>query len=154
MKIQMILAEPHDSERILSMQLKSFTEQYRRYQDHDTNPANEPLSKVQNRLNQPDSYYYIITADGQDAGAIRVIDRKDGSQKEISPLFLLPEFRRKGIAAAAVRTVELIHGKRGWWLCAIQNETGNLRFYEHLGYRRTGETHVLNDKVTLVFFEK
>ena len=154
MNVQLIRANYKDAERIWRMQIAAFAEQYKRYQDHNTNPANEPLSKVQNRLTDPDSYYYIITADGKDTGGICVTDRKDGSQKELSPLFLLPEYQGKGIAATAVRTVEQLHGERNWWLCAIQSEIENLRFYEHLGYRRTGETHAINDKLTVVDFEK
>ena len=153
-KIKLIRAGITDAERIWNMQIRCFQEQYKRYQDHDTNPANEPVSKVQDRLKQPETYYYIISVDETDAGAIRVVNRKDGSPKLISPLFILPEFRGNGIGGSAVRLAEAIHGESRWELAAVMQEQRNLRFYESLGYRRTGKTQKLNDRITLIYFEK
>lgn len=153
-EISMIPANLCDAERIWTMQRRSFSEQYAVYRDHETNPAAEPVCKVQDRLNQPETYYYIITANGEDAGAIRVVDHRDGSLKRISPLFILPELRRKGYAETAVRIAEALHGANGWTLSAVLQETGNFRFYEKIGYHRTGTPQRLNDRMTLVNYVK
>ena len=152
--ILLIPANLCDAERIWTMQRRSFSEQYAVYQDHETNPAAEPVCKVQYRLNQPETYYYIITANGADVGAIRIVDRRDGTPKRISPLFVLPEMRRKGYAESAVRIAEALHGADGWTLSTVLQETGNCLFYEKIGYRRTGAPQKLDDRMTLVNYVK
>ena len=94
------------------------------------------------------------TADGETVGAIRVIDKKDGSRKRISPLFVLPAFRNRGIAQAAMAEAERLHGDDSWELDTILQEKGNLHLYEKMGYRQTGKTTGINDRMTLVFYQK
>jgi hypothetical protein len=33
-------------------------------------------------------------------------------------------------------------------------ERGNCHLYEKLGYRQTGQTHAINDKMTIVYYQK
>lgn len=155
MEIELIRAAVEDAEIIWKMQIESFAELLERYRDHDTNPGNEPMEKVIQRLEQSSTYYYIIMADGENAGAIRVVDTMDGSRsKRISPLFVLPKFRDRGIAQKAISKAEELHGKENWELDTILQEKGNCHLYEKMGYRQTGETKVINDKLTLVFYHK
>lgn len=46
------------------------------------------------------------------------------------------------------------HGSAGWELDTILQETGNCHLYEKMGYRRTAQCTVINDKMTLVGYEK
>lgn len=87
-------------------------------------------------------------------GAIRVVDKQDGSRKRISPLFILPLYRNKGYAQAAMREAEKLHGIDNWSLDTILEERGNCYLYEKMGYRRTGGVKKINEKMTLVFYEK
>lgn len=154
MPVELRRAFERDAEVIWRMQIKAFAELLDKYQDYDTSPGCEPLEKVQMRLGQPFTYFYFIDADGVPAGAIRIVDMKDGSRKRVSPLFIMPEHRGKGYAQAAMLAAEQIHGQDGWQLDTILQEAGNCYLYEKLGYRKTGETKVINDKMTLVFYEK
>lgn len=79
-----------------------------KYQDFDTNPSNEPLEKVKARLEQTFTYYYFICLDDRKVGAIRVVDKKESPHKRISPLFILPEYRNKGIAQQEILLCEEI----------------------------------------------
>lgn len=106
MEIKLIRAGVNDAERLWKMQVEAFSEMYRKYRDDETSPAAEPLEKTLARLDQPFSYYYFIMAEGAAAGAIRVIDANDGYPKRISPLFVMPRYRRRGIALAALAEVE------------------------------------------------
>lgn len=63
-------ATVHDAELIWRMQAAAFTGLLAKYQDLHTNPGNEPLDKVQRRLAQPDTYFYLIQADEETVGAI------------------------------------------------------------------------------------
>ena len=50
MKIDLIRASLKDSKEIWEMQIKSFKELLDKYQDFETNPANEPISNIEMRL--------------------------------------------------------------------------------------------------------
>lgn len=154
MNVELIRASTEDAEAIWRMQRIAFAELLARYQDFDTNPGNEPLEKVQWRFSFPATYFYFIRVDGVDAGAIRVVDHHDGSPKKISPLFVLPEYRGMGVAQSAIRAAESLHGSGNWQLGTILQEKGNCHLYEKMGYHQTGETKVINDRMTLVFYEK
>lgn len=154
MDIKLVRASMEDAETIWRMQIIAFAELLERYQDFDINPGNEPLEKVQWRFTFPATYFYFIQVDGANTGAIRIIDHHDASPKKISPLFVMPEYRGKGVAQAAIHEAEAIHGSENWQLGTILQEKGNCHLYEKMGYRQTGETKVINDRMTLVFYEK
>ena len=155
MKIDLIRASLKDSKEIWEMQIKSFKELLDKYQDFETNPANEPISNVEMRLKQNFTFFYFIFVDNKKVGAIRVVDYKERSRnKKISPIFVLPEYRNKGIAQSAIKICEEIHGNTNWELITILQEKGNCYLYEKLGYHFTGKTQVINDKLTLIFYKK
>ena len=155
MRLQLVRAEIGDAQMIWNMQIRAFARLLETYQDVDTNPGSEPVDKVIMRLRQSYTYYYLIQAEGETVGAIRVIDKKEeGKNKRISPLFILPEYQGKGYAQQAMREAECLHGEEHWELDTILQERGNCYLYEKMGYRQTGKTEQINDKLTLVFYEK
>lgn len=155
MGLELIRASTEDGELIWNMQLKAFEALLDKYQDFDVSPGSEPLEKVIERLKQPFTYYYLIKMDGMAVGAIRVVDRKaETSRKRVSPLFVLPEYQNRGIAQWALSEVERIHGDKRWQLDTILQERVNCRLYEKMGYKATGETKAVNERMTLVFYEK
>ena len=155
MKIDLIRASLKDTKEIWEMQVKSFKNFLDKYQDFETNPANEPISNVEMRLKQNFTFFYFIFVDNKKVGAIRVVDYKEKSRnKKISPIFVLPEYRNKGIAQFAIKICEEIHGNTNWELSTILQEKGNCYLYEKLGYYPTGKTQVINDRLTLIFYHK
>ena len=155
MEIKLRRSSMEDAETIWKMQLEAFAPLLEKYRDFDTSPAAEPLDKVKGRLMQPETYFYFICMDGTPIGAIRVVDPKtEGKYKRVSPLFVLPAFQGQGIAQQAMKLTEQLHGASGWELDTILQEPGNCHLYEKLGYRRTGKTQAVNDKMTLVFYRK
>ncbi len=155
MNLELIRVSVEDAERLWKMQIEAFTELYNKYQDTETSPAMEPIDKIIMRLEQPFTYYYYIQADNDIVGAIRVVDKKeDGKTKRISPIFVMPNYRNRGIAQKAIIEAEKIHGVSHWELDTILQEEGNCHLYEKMGYHQTGEIKVINDKMTLVFYIK
>ena len=153
MNLELIRVGVEDAKRLWKMQVEAFTELYNKYQDTETSPATEPIDKIIMRLEQPFTYYYYIQADNDIVGAIRVVDKKeDGKAKRISPIFVMPNYRNKGIAQEAIIEAEKIHGASHWELGTILQEEGNCHLYEKMGYHQTGEIKVINDKMTLVFY--
>ncbi|MBE6754079.1 MAG: GNAT family N-acetyltransferase [Ruminococcaceae bacterium] len=153
MDVKLIRASVQDAETIWKMQLRAFAPLLEKYQDTDTSPGCEPLDKVIARLEQDFSYYYLIEQGGEIAGAIRVVVPPEGF-KRISPIFVLPEHQGKGIAQAAITAAEELHGSSGWELGTIRQEPRNCYLYEKMGYRRLDREMVINDRLTLVFYEK
>ena len=154
MNIKLIRATIEDSKELWQMQVESFQSLLDKYQDYDTNPASEPIDKIIYRLKQEETYYYFICMDDAKVGAIRVIDFKSAGNKRISPIFILPQYQNKGIAQIAMQLCEQLHGSENWELDTILQEEGNCYLYEKMGYHRTGKTVAINDKLTLVFYEK
>ena len=143
-----------DIETVWKMQLEAFADLLEKYQDYDTSPGAEEFEKVLARFEQPWTTYYFIQTEGKNVGAIRVIDKKDGSRKRISPIWIMKEYRNKGYAQQAIEEAEKIHGSDHWSLDTILQEKGNLHLYEKMGYHQTGRTEKINDKMDIVFYEK
>ena len=155
MDIKLIAANLEDLNTILQMQKEAFSELYAKYQDTETSPATEKYENILFRFNQPETTYYFITADNVKVGVIRIVDCKDGvTRKRISPIFIMPEYRNQGYAQQAIKEAERIHGKGHWKLDTILQEEGNCYLYEKLGYHQTGKTEQINDKMTIVYYEK
>ena len=155
MDIKLIAANLEDLNTILQMQKEAFSELYAKYQDTETSPATEEYEDILFRINQTETTYYFITADNVKVGVIRIVDCKDGlTRKRISPIFIMPEYRNQGYAQQAIKEAERIHGKNHWKLDTILQEKGNCYLYEKLGYHQTGKTEQINDKMTIVFYEK
>lgn len=155
MGIKLMKAGLDDLNSILQMQKEAFAELYAKYHDTETSPATEKYEDILFRFNQPETTYYFITADDIKVGVIRIVDCKDGvTRKRISPIFIMPAYRNKGYAQRAIEEAEHIHGKRFWKLDTILQESSNCYLYEKLGYRQTGKAEQINDKMTIVFYEK
>ena len=155
MKVQFIRATAKDAERIWKMQIESFSRLLDKYQDFDTNPASEPIENVIWRLQQSNTYFYFIKVDENIVGGIRIIDDlKDNVRKRISPIFILPQFQNQGIAQKAIVKAEELHGSMIWELDTILQEKGNCHLYEKMGYHQTGKTKVVNERMTLVGYQK
>lgn len=155
MEITLVRANIQDAENLWKMQTVAFQDLYAKYQDPETSPATETLDKIIMRLEQPFTHYYFIDVNGINVGAIRVVDTKEANKsKRISPVFIMKEFRGKGYAQQAIQLAEEIHGSSGWELDTILQEKGNCHLYEKLGYKQTGETKIVNERMTLGFYHK
>ena len=152
-KITLRRASERDAERLWEMQVEAFSEMYKKYGDCETSPAAEPLEKMLLRLNQPFTYFYFIDFGGTDVGAIRVVDKGNGP-KRISPVFVMPSYRNRGIAQSAITEAERLHGASGWELETVLEEASCRHLYEKLGYHRTGETRRITPAMTLVIYRK
>ena len=154
MDIELRQAKRDDMQTIWQMQVEAFKGLLETYQDYDLSPASEGIEKVMARFEQPWTTYFFITADGVDVGAVRVIDKKDGSRKRISPIFVMPDQRGRGYAQAAILEVEKIYGEDNWCLDTILQEKGNLHLYEKMGYHQTDRIEHINERMDIVFYEK
>jgi len=147
-------ATEDDMKTIWEMQVRAFSDLLEKYRDYETSPAAEGFEKVLARYRQPWTTYYFILVQDEAVGAIRIVDKKDGSRKRISPVWIMPEHRNKGYAQAAITAAEQIYGSSHWCLETILQEAGNLHLYEKMGYHQTGRIDRINDRMDIVCFEK
>ena len=152
--ITLRIAKEEDMQAVWEMQIEAFSDLLKKYRDYDTSPGAESFEIVMERYRQPWTTYYFIEANNETVGVIRVIDKRDGSRKRISPIWIMQEHRNKGYAQAAIAALEQIHGSENWCLDTILQEEGNLHLYEKKGYHQTGQTEKINDSMDIVFYEK
>ncbi len=154
MSVELRVVKREDIETVWKMQVEAFSGLLEKYQDYDLNPAAEEMDKVVARFEQPETTFYFIIANDDKVGAICIIDKKDGSRKRISPIWIMKEYRNKGYAQQAMIEAEKLYGADNWCLDTILQEKGNCYLYEKLGYHQTGKIDKINDRMDIVYYEK
>lgn len=156
--IRLIPATHHDAQRIHTMKYDAFLPLYQRYHDDATSPVTEPLEKVIRQLSSQSTHYYLIKHDETVIGAIRIVH--DGAENDqtiyrISPFFILPAYQNRGFGYAALcRIFSLYADVKIWRLSTIRQEKGNCHLYEKCGFALVGDAQMVNDAMTIVFYEK
>lgn len=150
-------AKLSDAQQIHEMKYRVFWPLYEKYRDDATSPVMEKIEKVQKQLQSGNTDYFLIEAEGEAVGAIRIVrdGMIDGMEAcRISPLFVLPEYQGRGIGYAAIQKAFAMYPQAQLWrLATIKEEKGNCHLYEKCGFVRTGERQE-NERMTLVFYER
>lgn len=155
MRIILQEATESDAASIHEVQLAAFAPLLKKYRDHGTSPATEPMEKTISRIKNPNSHYYKILADEELAGAIHIVRKEINGSLWISPIFIGPDHQKKGIAQTAMLMAEeRFADDKVWELSTLAEERGNCYLYEKLGYGRTGQEQKINDRATLVYYKK
>ena len=158
--IRLILATEKDAELLHRLQVEAFMPLYEKYHDDETSPAKESLDTVRWKITDwPRSDFYIIELENELVGGIRVRNHNGGNIEEgvrwISPIFVIPAFQGKGIAQKVIQKVfDMYPDTITWRLETIKQEPGNCHLYEKCGFVRYGDEDVVNEKMTLVKYEK
>ena len=152
--MRLVRANVSDCEEIWSLQIEAFADLLAKYQDYETSPGNEPKENIQAKLLDEFTFFYFIYLEDEIAGAVRVVDRKDGDRKRIAPIFIMKKFRNRGLAQKTFKEIEKIHGSNHWMLDTILQEEGNCYLYEKLWYKRTGKIENINERMDIVYYEK
>jgi ribosomal protein S18 acetylase RimI-like enzyme len=92
---------------------------------------------------------------GVTVGAVRITLYPESKSGRVSALAVHPQYQGQGIAQEALLKIEKMHSDvERWFLDTILQEAGNCHLYEKLGYKITDKIEEINEKMTLVFFEK
>ena len=144
-----------DIDIVYAIQRAAYKPLYDKYQDHSTNPYMESKETIFLKYTRQGTKGYIFVKDGVPVGAVRIHLYPESKSGKVSALGVLPEYQGQGIAQEALLKIEAIHSDvERWFLDTILQEPGNCHLYEKIGYKRTGKTEVVNEKLTLVFYEK
>ena len=154
MSIALVRATECDMKEIWKMQVEAFKSLLEKYQDYDMSPATESYENLLNKFKQPWTKYLFIVRNGEKIGAVRVIDKEDGSRKRISPIWIMPLHRNQGLAQLAIKELERLYGSSYWELDTILQEQCNIYLYEKLGYKRIDKIEHIKEGMDIVFFQK
>lgn len=153
MNVALRKALEKDCALIHDLQVRSFAPLLEKYQDHETNPAAEPVDRIVQRFAQPFTDYYFICVGEKQIGAMRICNFGDWCR--LSPICILPEFQGHGYAQQAMVLAESIYPQAiRWELDTILQEEKLCYLYEKIGYRKTGKYQHLKDGMDLVFYRK
>lgn len=151
---ELVRAGMDDCAELLRLQKAAFLPLYEKYHDTATSPATEDIGRIEARMAQPFTDYYFIRLEGRNIGGIRIVRQEDGGCR-ISPVFVVPEYQDRGYARKALLACERLYpGAKRWRLDTIAEEEKLCRFYERLGYCRTGREEAIQEGMTIVYYEK
>jgi len=153
MNVILVKADIEDSEKLLEIQKICFAPHLERYQDFDTNPALASLEKVKWRI-QNENFYKILYGDIW-VGSINIIKLDEVGNYKLHIINILPEYQGKGIGQIAIKKAEdIFSDAKTWVLETIEDMPDNRHVYEKVGYKFTGKAERINEKLTIVFYEK
>lgn len=154
MNIQILRASKNDIPLIHEMQVSAFMPLLRKYKDYDSSPACETQERITEKFGEPTTTYFLILCDDKRVGALRVV-RIDEASCRIAPVFIIPQYQKKGIAQKVFALLEQEYPNVMLWkLDTILQEKGNCHLYEKLGYHQTGKIYHKNDVLDIVYYEK
>jgi len=154
MQITLKRAEIADANKLYQLQLDGFAELLDKYQDFDTNPANESFERAKSRLENDNIDCYFIEYNNESIGYIRIYKLNDNYYR-LSQMVVLPEYQGNGYAQQAIQKLENLYPKTiNWELDTIMQEPKLCHLYEKMGYKRTGETENIKDGMDIVFYRK
>lgn len=144
-----------DIDTVVEIQRAAYRPLYETYHDDATNPYIETKEAILRKYTRKESKGYLFLLDDIPVGAVRITFYPESSSAKVSALGVLPQYQGQRIAQQALLKIEEMHPEVSrWFLDTILEEPGNCHLYEKLGYKRTGKLEKINDKLTLVFYEK
>ena len=140
---------------VYEIQRAAYKPLYEKYRDDSTSPYMESKEMTLQKYTRIGTKGYIFYKDGVPVGCVRINLDSENRSGRVSALGVLPQYQGQGIAKQALLEIERIHSAiNKWFLDTILQEEGNCHLYEKIGYKRTGRSEKLNDKMTLVYYEK
>lgn len=132
------------------MQQQGFLDVFMRYFDL-INPIFNTYKKLKSYFCKCDMYWIVFNE--KCVGQIWIA-AKD-SKAHIARIFVLKEYRNKGIAQQAIMIAESFYPQCNIWrLDTIKQEKRNCHLYEKLGYVPTGAEKRINKRMTIIDYEK
>ena len=153
MKIKLIKATVDDAQNLLAMQKICFMPHLQRYRDYESSPATATIDTILWIIENEN--YYKIMYDNKCVGAINVRKDNDLGEYKLRTINILPEYQGKGVGQVAIPLAEqLFPDATKWYLETLADMPENRHLYEKMGYVFTGKTEMINERLTLVFYEK
>lgn len=151
MKLTITKTNMHEAPILLKIQQEAFEEDLKKYEDHDTNPANEPIERLVSKVGR--FLYYTIWYGEEIIGGIDIRDLKDNRYR-LNRIFLAKAHQNKGLGSRIMQLIENeFPSAIEWHLDTPHLNTRNRHFYEKFGYEKIGE-HQVSEKLILFDYVK
>lgn len=149
MNIRIERARPDDAPDLICVQNLAFDEDFRLYGECPA--VNEPEDKMREMIEN--AFVYKIL-DGEKLIGDIIVRKRDGGERYLRVLAVIPEYQCKGIGGAAIRHIENDHPEATvWTLITPEGSARNRHFYEKHGYKIVGK-EVVSQKLTLLDYRK
>lgn len=153
MKVNLLRAGLNDAERLSEIQKTCFSPHLERYQDFETSHAMVSLDTIKWQIENEN--FYKIMLDDVWVGSINIRKLDEIGSYKLHIINVLPEYQGRGIRQEAIRLAEgLFPDAKSWCLETLEDMPNNRHLYEKAGYKFTGKTEKINDKLTLVYYQK
>ena len=153
--MEIVEVKESDLDAVFEIQRAVYKPLYEKYQDDESNPYMESKETVLRKYTRAGTKGYLFIRNGEPVGAVRITLYPESRRGKISALGVHPQHQGQEIAQQALLKIEEMHREvERWFLDTILQEEGNCHLYEKLGYQRTGRMENVNEKMTLVFYEK
>ncbi|WP_409369215.1 GNAT family N-acetyltransferase [Lysinibacillus sp. 38-6] len=137
---------------LLAIQKEAFLEDLTRYNDHATNPANEPISRLITKIQS--FTHYTVWLDDEIIGGIDIRELKN-NQFRLHRIFLAKAHQNKGFGSYLMQWIEnQFPCAREWHLDTPHLNTRNHHFYEKLGYEKVGEHRISESFILFDYVKK
>ena len=144
-----------DIDTVFKIQRAAYKSLYEKYRDDELSPYMEAKETVFNKYTRNGTKGYIFMEDGVPVGTVRILLYPETNSAKVSAIGVLPQYQGRGIAQEALLKIEKIHiDVKTWKLDTILQESGNCYLYEKIGYKKTGKMEEINERMTLVYYEK
>ena len=151
MELRIIQTEDHEAEILLAIQKEAFYEDLLKYEDVETSPVNEPIERLQWKINHYN--HYTIWYGQQIIGGIDIRKLEDEHYR-LNRFFLANDYQNKGLGTQTLNLIEKeFPNARTWSLDTPHLNVRNQHFYEKEGFKKVGE-HCISDKLILVDYVK
>jgi len=153
--MELRIFQKSDIDAVYALQRAAFQPLYEKYRDDATSPYLESKEMLLQKYTREGTTGYLFFQEDVPVGAVRVSVFPETQSGKVSALCVHPRYQGQGIAQWALPEIERRHPEvTRWFLGTILQEKGNCHLYEKLGYMQTGKTEEINEKMTLVFYEK
>lgn len=150
MNVQLVRIKQSELKTAWHMQQKGFLDIFLKYFDL-INPIFNSYKKFIKYFERGDMYW--ITLNGKHVGQIWISIKEDCGL--LARIFVLKKYRDKGIAQQAILLSESFYPDcRRWCLDTIMQKKRNCHLYEKLGYIPTGVQKKINNRMTIIDYEK
>lgn len=147
--IKLVKIKKHEIFKAWLFQRKGFRETLKKYKDYKTSPATEGFISFYCKFKKHSADNYWVVNKNETAGALCIVTKPDCMW--VGRFYILPEYSGQ---QALLLSESLYPTAKRWRLDTILEEKNNVHLYKKLGYREYGEHKIINDKMTLIKFEK
>jgi len=143
--------EEVEARRLLEIQKEAFAKDLKRYEDYDTNPANEPIERLLRKIEK--FFHYTIWFGGEIIGGADVRELKENKYR-LNRIYFSIDYQNKGLGSKIMNLIESeFPSAVEWSLDTPYLNARNHHFYGKLGYKKVGQ-HQITEKLLLIDYVK